>query len=93
MNSIHHALGPRSATSHVTPFHFSKGHFRSLIILSLSPIQANSHQTALEGLAAVVTCGLVPLSLPGSIFYVHACHPCGALPASGLAGCPVGRGE
>jgi len=48
---------------------------------------------ALEGLAAVVTCGLVPLLLPGSILYVHACHPRGALPAPGLAGCPVGRGE
>jgi hypothetical protein len=49
--------------------------------------------TALEGLAAVVnrvTCS-VPVS--GSIFYVHACHPRGALPAPGLAGCPVGRGE
>jgi len=48
---------------------------------------------ALEGLAAVVTCGLVPLLLPGSIFYVHACHPRGALPAPGLTGCLVGRGE
>jgi len=48
---------------------------------------------ALEGLAAVVTRGLVPPLLPGSILYVHACHPRGALPAPGLAGCPVGRGE
>jgi len=24
---------------------------------------------------------------------VHACHPRGALPAPGLAGCPVGRGN
>jgi len=32
-------------------------------------------------------------SLPGSTLYVHACHPRGALPAPGLAGCPVGRGE
>jgi hypothetical protein len=24
---------------------------------------------------------------------VHACHPRGALPAPGLAGCPVGREE
>ena len=49
--------------------------------------------TALEGLAVVVnhvTCS-VPVS--GSILYVHACHPRGALPAPGLAGCPVGRGE
>jgi len=44
-------------------------------------------------LAAVVTRGLVPPSLPGLIFYVHACHPRGALPAPGLAGCPAGRGE
>jgi hypothetical protein len=48
---------------------------------------------ALEGLAAVVTCGLVLLLLPGSTLYVHACHPRSALPAPGLAGCPVGRGE
>jgi len=51
------------------------------------------YQAALEGLAAVVTCGLVPLPLPGSTLYVHACHLRGALPAPGLAGCPVGRGE
>ena len=37
-----------------------------------------------------VTCS-VPV--PGSTLYVHACHPRGALPAPGLAGCPVGRGE
>jgi len=48
---------------------------------------------ALEGLIAVVHCGLVPLPFSGSTFYVHACHPRGALPAPGLAGCPVGRGE
>ena len=48
---------------------------------------------ALEGLAAVVHRGLVPPLLPGSTLYVHACHPRGALPAPGLAGCPVGRGE
>ena len=48
---------------------------------------------ALEGLAAVVHRGLVPPPLPGSILYVHACHPRGALPALGLAGFPVGRGE
>jgi len=59
---------------------------------SISPNQ-NQPKTALEGLAAVVTCGLVPLPLPGSTLYVHACHPRGALPAPGLAGCPVGRGE
>jgi hypothetical protein len=48
---------------------------------------------ALEGLAAVVTRGLVPPLLPGSTLYVHAYHPRGALPAPGLAGCPVGCGE
>jgi hypothetical protein len=48
---------------------------------------------ALEGLIAVVHRGLVPPLLPGSTLYVHACHPRGALPAPGLAGCPVGRGE
>jgi len=41
----------------------------------------------------VVTCGLVPLFFPGLTLYVNACHPRGALPASGLAGCPVGHGE
>jgi len=46
-----------------------------------------------EGLAAVVHRGLVPPPLPGSTLYVHACHPRSALPAPGLAGCPVGRGE
>jgi len=48
---------------------------------------------ALEGLTAVVHRGLVPPPLPGSTLYVHACHLRGALPAPGLAGCPVGRGE
>jgi len=37
-----------------------------------------------------VTCSIPVL---GSIFYVHACHPRGALPAPGLAGCPAGREE
>jgi len=48
---------------------------------------------ALEGLAAVVTRGLVPSLLSGSTFSVHACHPRDALLAPGLAGCPVDRGE
>jgi len=47
----------------------------------------------LEGLTAVVHRVLVPPPLPGSIFYVHVCHPRGALPVPGLAGCPMGRGE
>jgi len=48
---------------------------------------------ALEGLTAVIYCGLVSPFFPGSTLYVHACHPRGALSAPGLAGCPVGRGE
>jgi len=48
---------------------------------------------ALEGLTVVIHRGLVPSLLPGSTLYVHVCHPRGALPAPGLAGCPVGRGE
>jgi hypothetical protein len=48
---------------------------------------------ALEGLAAVVNCVTCSAPVPGSILYVHVCHPRGALPAPGLAGCPVGRGE
>jgi len=49
--------------------------------------------TALESLAAVVNRVTCSVPVPGSILYVHACHPRGALPAPGLAGCPVGRGE
>ena len=48
---------------------------------------------ALEGLAAVVNRVTCSVPVPGSTLYVHACHPRGALPAPGLAGCPVGRGE
>jgi hypothetical protein len=48
---------------------------------------------ALEGLAAVVNRVTCSAPVPGSTIYVHACHPRGALPAPGLAGCPVGRGE
>jgi len=48
---------------------------------------------ALEGLVAVVNCVTCSVPVPGSTFYVHACHPRGALPAPGLAGCPVDRGE
>jgi len=45
------------------------------------------------GLAAEiisVTCSVLFL---GSTFYVHVYHPRSALPAPGLAGCPVGREE
>jgi hypothetical protein len=48
---------------------------------------------ALEGLAAVINRVTCSVPVPGSTLYVHACHPRGALPAPGLAGCPVGRGE
>jgi len=48
---------------------------------------------ALEGLAAVVNRVTCSVPVPGSTLYVHACHPRGALPAPGLAGCSVGRGE
>jgi len=50
-------------------------------------------EEAIEGLAAVVNRVTCSVPVPGSTFYVHACHPRGALPAPGLAGCPVGRGE
>jgi len=48
---------------------------------------------ALESLAAVVNRVTCSVPVPGSTLYVHACHPRGALPAPGLAGCPVDRGE
>jgi len=48
---------------------------------------------ALECLAVVVNRVTCSVPVPGSTLYVHACHPRGALPAPGLAGCPVGRGE
>ena len=44
-------------------------------------------------LAAVVNRVTCSAPVPGSTLYVHACHPRGALPAPGLAGCSVGRGE
>jgi len=43
--------------------------------------------------AAVVNRVTCSAPVPDSTLYVHACHPCGALPAPGLAGCPVGRGD
>jgi len=55
--------------------------------------QTKSIIDALEGLAAVVNRVTCSAPVPGSTLYVHACHPRGALPAPGLAGCPVGRGE
>jgi len=61
--------------------------------LDWKTIRVNNNNSALEGLAAVVnrvTCSTLVL---GSTLYVYACHPRGALPAPGLAGCPVGRGE
>jgi len=50
-------------------------------------------RSALEGLAAVVNRVTCSVPVPGSTLYVHACHPRGALPAPGLAGCPVGSGK
>jgi len=61
--------------------------------MQTSTSRIKKKKEALEGLAAVVnrvTCS-VPVS--GSTLYVHVCHPRGALPAPGLAGCPVSRGE
>ena len=51
------------------------------------------HKRTTSGLAAVVNRVTCSVPVPGSTLYVHACHPRGALPAPGLAGCPVGRGE
>jgi len=66
--------------------------------LAVMLIHASYHHVkniviALEGLAAVVNRMTCSAPVPGSTLYVHACHPRGALPAPGLAGCPVGRGE
>jgi hypothetical protein len=55
-------------------------------VLPECPGSSSRVYLALEGLAAVVHRGLVPPLLPGSILYVHVCHPRGALPAPGLAG-------
>jgi len=41
----------------------------------------------------VVNRVIYSVPVPGSTLYVHTCHPRGALPAPGLAGCPVGRGK
>jgi hypothetical protein len=49
--------------------------------------------SALEGLAAVVNRVIYSVPVPGSTLYVHVCHPRGALPAPGLAGCPVDHEE
>jgi hypothetical protein len=46
-----------------------------------------------KDLAVVVNRVTCSAPVPGSTFYVHVCHPRGALPVPGLAGCPVGRGE
>jgi hypothetical protein len=46
-----------------------------------------------KGPAIVVNRVTCSVPVPGSTFYVHVCHPRGALPAPGLARCPVGRGE
>jgi len=54
---------------------------------------AKNNIFALEGLVAVVNRVTCSAPVPGSTLYVHACHPRGALPTPGLAGCPAGRGE
>jgi hypothetical protein len=70
-----------------------------LMWLYLLPNQANQQfkileiYVVIEGLAAVVNYVTCSALVPDSTLYVHACHPRGALPAPGLAGCPVGRGE
>jgi len=72
--------------------------FRKAIIRNtpVRPISVALHtfkNIALEGLAAVVNRVTCSVPVPGSTLYVHACHPRGALPAPGLAGCSVGHGE
>jgi len=56
-------------------------------------VSPKKNKKVLEGLAAVVNRVTCSAPVPGSTLYVYACHPRGALPAPGLAGCPVGRGE
>jgi hypothetical protein len=55
---------------------------------NFSTFSAFSHSKktdrALEHLAAVVNHVICSVLVLGSIFYVHACHPRGALPALGL---------
>jgi len=62
-------------------------------LLKFPTCKSSPSSNALDGLAAVVNRVTCSAPVPGSILYVHACHPRGALPAPGLAGCPVGRGE
>jgi len=45
---------------------------------------------ALKNLAVVVNRVTCSVFVPGSIFYVYACHSRGALPVPGLTGYPVG---
>jgi hypothetical protein len=67
----------------------------SIVKLGCITVRGNwiKSEFVLEGLAAVVNRVTCFALVPGSTLYVHACHPRGALPAPGLAGCPVGRGE
>jgi len=58
-----------------------------------SPVELKDTYCALEGLAAVINRVTCFAPVPGSTLYVHVCHPRGVLPAPGLAGYPVGRGE
>jgi len=50
-------------------------------------------ERALEGAAAVSNRMTYFISVSGSIFYVHAYHPCGTLAVPGLARCPINRKE
>jgi len=53
----------------------------------------NKSVIALESLVAVINRVTYSVPVPGSTLYVHTCHPRGALPAPGFAGCPVDREE
>jgi len=64
-----------------------------LQIIWLSPRRILPKLFALEGLAAVVNRVTCSAPVPGSTLYVHVCHLRSALPAPGLARCPVGREE
>jgi hypothetical protein len=84
----------------MAPMHMSKsiGSLDTHIVLLSKDYAGTSGRKkekseAIEGLAAVVNRVTCFTPVPGSTLYVHACHPRGALPAPGLAGCPVGRGE
>jgi len=53
----------------------------------------NVTSSELEGLVVVVNRMIYSVLVPSSTLYVHACHSRGALPAPGLARCPVDHEE